>query len=131
MRDSSGVYTPEAAAQKSIYDYHEIGCDMIVSEVNNGGDYIATILHQIDPFVNHKNVRATRGKVKRAEPVASLYNQGRIYHVGEFPELETEMAEFKVDEKEMEYSPNRCDALVWVIAELFDLYSGKLTIRSL
>ncbi|UCF50265.1 MAG: phage terminase large subunit [Thermoplasmatales archaeon] len=131
IKDSSGIYTPEVAAQKSIADYNEHECDLIVSEVNNGGDYIKTILHQYDPFVSHKNVRATRGKVKRAEPVASLYNQGRIYHVGEFPDLETEMSEFKIDEKEMEYSPNRCDAMCWAITELFDLYSGQPRFRSL
>ena len=131
IRDSSGIFSPKVAAQKSVSLYREYECDRIVSEVNNGGDYIETILRSIDNEISFKAVRATRGKVKRAEPVASLYEQGRIFHVGEFPELEAEMGDFKTNEDDMEYSPNRCDALVWLFTELFNLYGGEPRVRNL
>ena len=72
-----------------------------------------------------------KSKAKRAEPVASLYEQKRIFHVGHFPELEIEMQDFKVNENEMEYSPNRCDALVWGFTELFSLNQSDLRLRTI
>jgi phage terminase large subunit-like protein len=131
VRDMSGIYTPQNAAKKVISGYHEYECDRIISEVNQGGDYIEVVIKQIDQNVSYKAVRATRGKVKRAEPVGALYEQGRIFHVGHFPELEAEMGDFKTNEKEMEYSPNHVDALVWAMASLFNLSQGEPRIRSL
>jgi len=134
IRDNSGIYTPKVAAQKAINLFHEYECDRIIGEVNNGGDYIETVYRDIDKNISYRAVRASRGKVKRAEPVASLYEQGRIYHVGDvgdFQDLETEMGDFKTDEKEMTYSPNRVDALVWGFTDLFDLYKGDPIVEML
>lgn len=131
VRDASGIYTPAVAAQKSVFHFHDLDCDKIVSEVNNGGDYIETVLRAVDKNISYKSVRASRGKVKRAEPVANLYEQGRIYHVGHLPELEGEMGDFMIDEKEMSYSPNRADAMIWAMHELFNLNQGEARVRML
>ena len=133
FRDASKIYTPKCAAQKAIDIFYELECDRIVGEVNNGGDYIETVYRDIDPNISYTAVRASRGKVKRAEPVASLYEQHRIFHVGDadLEDLETEMGDFKVDEKKMAYSPNRCDALVWAFTELFNLYKGDASVEML
>ena len=75
----------------------------------------------IDPNVPYAAVHAARGKVARAEPVAALYEQGRIHHIGAFPPLEDQMCSFisDFDRKEAGYSPDRVDALVWALSELF------------
>lgn len=122
ISDHSGIYTPQEAAMVVCKAYRESNADLIVGETNNGGDYIEAVLRSVDQFINYKSVHATRGKVKRAEPIAALYEQGKIHHVGFLPDLESEMDDFVVDEGEMTYSPNRTDALVWSKAELFNLY---------
>ena len=83
--------SPMEAIKKAISVYREFSADRIVAEVNNGGDYIGTLVRTIDPNVPFYAVRATRGKAIRAEPISSLYQQGRISHVGSFPRLEDEM----------------------------------------
>jgi phage terminase large subunit-like protein len=65
--------------------------DRIVAEVNNGGDMVGATLRMVDPNVAFTAVRASRGKVVRAEPVAALYQQGRVHHIGTFPQLEDQM----------------------------------------
>lgn len=107
--------SPLEWAQRAVeaYDLHD--ADAIVVEVNNGGDMIRTILRQIRPELPIIEVRATRGKQLRAEPIAALYEQGRVHHVGMFDELETQMCEWTPDEP---YSPDRLDALVWAMTEL-------------
>ena len=94
--------------------------DRIIAETNNGGDMVETTLRMIDPSVSYRSVWASRGKVTRAEPVSALYEQGRVHHVGPFPRLEDQMCAFTVDfnRKEMGYSPDRVDALVWALTEL-------------
>ena len=88
---------------------------MIVGEVNNGGDLIASLLQKESPGVPFKGVRASRGKITRAEPVAALYEQGKVHHVGVFPQLEEEMCSYTPDAVK---SPDRIDALVWAVTEL-------------
>lgn len=90
--------------------------DRVVGEVNNGGDLVAANVHGIDPNIPFRNVRASRGKYKRAEPVAALYEQGRIHHVGYFPKLEEQMCSF-VPGIEQD-SPDHMDAMVWAVTEL-------------
>ena len=68
--------------------------DRIVAEVNNGGDMVGATLRMLDPNVAFTAVRASRGKIVRAEPVAALYQQGRIHHIGTFPQLEDQMTNF-------------------------------------
>jgi predicted phage terminase large subunit-like protein len=102
--------------------YHEHRADAVVCEVNNGGDYIGNLLHTVDADIPYRTVRASRGKEIRAEPVASLYEQGRIHHVGLLPELEDQMCTWVPG---ISASPDRVDALVWGVTELRGLSSGS------
>jgi phage terminase large subunit-like protein len=95
--------------------YHKHQADKIVAETNNGGDMVILLLKQVDASIATKKVTATRGKQLRAEPISSLYEQGKVHHVGYFSELETQMCEWTPTSAE---SPDRLDALVWAITEL-------------
>lgn len=93
--------------------------DHVVVETNNGGDLVPQLLRQFRPQVPVKKVIASRRKVTRAEPVAALYDQGRVHHVGLFVELEDQMAAFTPDiDRSLQGSPDRVDALVWALTEL-------------
>ena len=107
---------PDQWAQKAVQMYYHYEADFIVAESNQGGEMVESILRNIDPSVNVKLVRASRGKVARAEPVSALYEQGRVFHAGTFPDLEDQMAMFVPGD--MKESPDRVDALVWVLTEL-------------
>ena len=89
--------------------------DRLVAEINYGGDMVEKIIRSIRPTVPYSTVRATRGKAVRAEPIAALYEQGRVHHVGHYPDLEGEMTTWTQDAG---WSPNRLDALVWALTEL-------------
>jgi len=116
LRDLSGVFTPDSWARRAIAEYDVRDADRIIGEANNGGDLIEFTLRTVRRNVAYKKVHASRGKVTRAEPVAALYEQGRISHVGTFPELEDELCTW-VPNSGMP-SPNRLDALVWLFTEL-------------
>lgn len=103
--------------------FYKYEADRIVVEVNQGGDLVESVMHQIDQDLPITQVRATRGKRLRAEPVAALYEQGRIYHGGQFKELEDQMCDFGLDGLSGGRSPDRVDALVWALTDL--LLSGK------
>lgn len=109
---------PTAWAQKAVALYHRYAADSIVVEVNQGGDMVSTVIHGVDASVAVKPVRATRGKWLRAEPVAALYEQGRVAHARRFPELEDEMCDFGPGGLSDGRSPDRLDALVWALTEL-------------
>jgi phage terminase large subunit-like protein len=111
---------PEIWAGRAIALYHAEEADRLVAEVNQGGDMVSAVIHQIDPTVPVETVRASRGKWLRAEPVAALYAQGRVRHAGAFPELEDEMTDFGLDGLSGGRSPDRLDALVWAITALID-----------
>jgi phage terminase large subunit-like protein len=115
--DLSGIFSPLTWAGRSIDAYHRLNADRIVAETNNGGDLVETVIHQIDRNVSYKGVWASRGKVTRAEPVQAMYEQHRIHHVGSLPKLEDEMCTWIPKEGK---SPNRVDALVWLVAYLTD-----------
>jgi len=115
LDDLSAKLTPEGWAKRAIKAYHDYKADAIVAEVNNGGDLVKTTIKLIDPSVNVKQVRATRGKAVRAEPVVALYEQGRVKHTKIFDELENQQTSWTSDES---YSPDRMDALVWLITDL-------------
>ncbi len=117
--------TPDGWARIAVDAYHAARADRLVGEANNGGDLIESLLRAVDPAVSYSKVHATRGKALRAEPVAALYEQGRIHHVGEFPQLEDEMCTWDQLDKSAK-SPNRLDALVWAITELMLGESGSL-----
>ena len=107
--------TPDAWARVAVEQYHKHRADRIIAEVNNGGDMITLLMRQVDPNVATKKISATRGKQLRAEPISSLYEQGRVHHVGYFAQLEDQMCEWTPESKE---SPDRLDALVWALTEL-------------
>jgi phage terminase large subunit-like protein len=107
--------TPAQWAGLAIGLYHARAADRVVAEVNQGGAMVEAVLREIDPTVAYKAVTALHGKRARAEPVAALYEQGRISHVGSFPALEDEMASWTGSG---DGSPDRLDALVWALSEL-------------
>ena len=120
LADSSGRYSPDQWAREAIALYRRYDADRVIGEVNNGGDMIENTLRNIDRNVSYKAVRASKGKAIRAEPVAALYEQKRVSHVGCLPVLEDQMCIFTsdYDRTKMKYSPDRLDALVWAMTEL-------------
>jgi len=114
LEDASGKMDSKVWAQKAIDLYRKYRADAIVAEVNNGGDLIKTVISLLDSKVPVEEVWASRDKYTRATPVASVYEQDRVCHVGLFPELETELTEWEPGDK----SPNRLDAVVWAITDL-------------
>lgn len=94
------------------------GAGRLVAEVNQGGDLVASVLRQIDPLVPYRAVRASRGKAARAEPVAALYEQGRVKHMPGLVALEEQMAQMTAQGFRGPGSPDRLDALVWALHEL-------------
>ena len=86
--------SPQAWAERAVGLYHALEADRLVVEVNQGGEMVATVVAQVDPAVPVTPVRATRGKWLRAEPVAQLYEQGRVSHVGALADLEDQMCNF-------------------------------------
>ncbi len=119
LEDASIAGTPEQWARQAIACYDSWQADAIVVEVNQGGDMVAQTIRTIRANIPIREVRASRGKHVRAEPISSLYQQGRIHHVGAFPELETQMTMMTSHGFEGEGSPDRLDALVWAATELF------------
>lgn len=109
--------TPMGWAKKAVSAYKELKSDRIIGEANNGGDMIEAVIRAVDPNVSYRKVIATRGKEIRAEPVAALYEQGRIHHVGDLGKLEDEMCGWDPLDKSAR-SPNRMDAVVWALTEL-------------
>ena len=119
LEDASIGGTPEEWARAAITCYDRWDADCIVVEVNQGGDMVASTIRTIRANIPIREVRATRGKHVRAEPISSLYHQGRVHHVGAFVELETEMTMMTSAGYEGEGSPDRTDALVWGMTDLF------------
>lgn len=114
LEDASLSGSPEEWGKAAVTLYHKLKADVLVAERNYGGDMVESVIRTVDPTVNVKLVTASRGKQLRAEPVASIYEQGRAHHVGVFPLLEDEMCQWEVGMP----SPNRLDALVWAATEL-------------
>jgi predicted phage terminase large subunit-like protein len=122
---------PQEWAARVVALFHQYEADAIVAEVNQGGEMVATVLRTVDAAVPVREVRASRGKWLRAEPVASLYAQGRVVHARRFPELEDEMCDFGPDGLSGGRSPDRVDALVWALTELLLGKSGRPRVRNL
>jgi phage terminase large subunit-like protein len=85
LDDLSIVASPEKWAKEVVDAYHKHRADRIIGEVNNGGDLVEAVLRTVDKNISYTKVTATRGKAIRAEPIAALYEQGRVHHVGSFP----------------------------------------------
>lgn len=120
LDDISGVYSPEEWAREAISLYKARRADRIIAEKNQGGEMVENTIRSIEFGVPYRGVHASKGKFVRAEPISSMYEQGRIHHVGSFAALEDQMCAFTVDfdRKGMGYSPDRMDALVWAFTEL-------------
>ena len=114
---------PQVWARAVMAAYKNYQADRVVAEVNQGGDLIETVLKSVEASAPIKKVRATRGKWLRAEPIASLYAEGRVSHVGVFDALEDQMCAFRTDGRARGQSPDRVDALVWALTDLM-LNSG-------
>jgi phage terminase large subunit-like protein len=117
LADKSILATPLGWARQTIALYGDLKADRVIGEINNGGAMIEVTLRVVDPNVSYKQVTASRGKLTRAEPCASMYEQHRMHHVGMFPGLEDELCDY--DQLSDKPSPNRMDALVWAHYELF------------
>lgn len=126
LSDDTIKASPQEWATKAVQVYERYKADRIVAEVNNGGDLVVHLFQQVKGTIPVKKVTASRGKAVRAEPIAALYEQGRVHHVGYFNELEDQMCEYEpgISDK----SPDRMDALVWALTELSE---GSNTINFL
>lgn len=109
--------SPEGWARAAISLAEGWEADYILAEVNQGGELVTSVLRMFDPYIAIRTVHASRGKTARAEPVAALYEQGRVLHCGHFTELEDELAAMGT-EGGLRKSPDRADALVWAVTEL-------------
>ena len=118
LADESGRLTPQGWAMRSVHLFDKFGATRIIAEDNAGGDLVRSTLKAAVPrTLPYKGIKARSGKRIRAEPVAALYEQGRVHHVGRFPELEDQMCTWTPD-LGPSHSPDRADALVHAITEL-------------
>jgi PBSX family phage terminase large subunit len=117
LEDLSGKYSPNEWSSLASSAVIRHGADCIVAEKNQGGEMVEAVIRQNDNRKRVKLVTATKGKYVRAEPTYSLYEQSKVFHVGNFPILESQMITFDPDKGK---SPDRVDALVWGITELTD-----------
>ncbi len=114
-RSAKGL-SPHGWAQRAVAAAREFGAHALVAEANQGGDMVRAVLAQADPPCAIKLVRASLGKRARAEPVAALYEQGRVIHGAAFPALEEEL--MGLGSADLTHSPDRADALVWAVSDL-------------
>jgi len=122
--------SPKMWAQKAITLWDFYDADYLVAEVNQGGEMVSTILKTLNPDVVVKSVYASKGKAARAEPVAALYEQGRVKHQKRFSELEDELCRLGLRSSGRK-SPDRADALVWAVTDLLLKARTQPRIRSL
>ena len=116
LEDASCKADPVSWCKVAVELYHKYHADRIIGEANNGGDMIEALLRQVDRNVSYRKVWASRGKAVRAEPIAAIYEKGKVHHVGEHVKLEEEMTSYVPNMTKV--SPNRMDALVWGMTEL-------------
>jgi phage terminase large subunit-like protein len=115
LDDLSEKLTPNDAAKRIVWAYQQHKADRVIAEVNNGGDLVEAILRTVNLNFAYAAVHASRGKLTRAEPVAALYEQHRVHHVGAFGQLEDQLCDYVPF---LSKSPDRMDALVWAITAL-------------
>lgn len=118
LADRTCKLSPDGWGRRAVQAYHDFKADRIVAEINFAGDMVRHVIQTVDRKVAFKEVHASRGKVARAEPVAALYEQRRVSHVGSFPDLEDQMVNIAPDGYVGNGSPDRADALVWALTEL-------------
>lgn len=127
LEDASMNGSPNEWARRAVALYREWDADAIVIEINQGGDMVAHTLRTVDPNVKIREVRASRGKHIRAEPVSAFYEQGKVVHLGRLTELEAQMVQMTNAGYQGTGSPDRVDALVWAITDLFPHMTKKIT----
>jgi phage terminase large subunit-like protein len=121
--------SPAGWAAAVVRAYHRFDADRVVAEVNQGGDMVTAMLKSVDAALPVATVRATRGKFLRAEPVAALYEQGRVAHAARFTALEDQMCDFGPNGLSSGRSPDRLDALVWALTALMLEGYGEPRVR--
>lgn len=131
LADYSLKGSPEEWAKRAVQMYREFDADRIVAEKNQGGDMVASVIRAVDRTVPIKLVHASRGKHVRAEPISALYEQKRIHHVGMHEKLEDQMCLFSIDNLRDRNtgSPDRVDALVWGLTEIFDKLTSRRRVK--
>jgi len=116
LTDRSARVSPDSWARRAVQAYDDFKADRIIGEVNNGGEMVGLTIGTVRKNIPYTAVHASRGKQARAEPVAALYEQHKVFHVESFDELEDQLVTWTPESGE---SPDRLDALVWAITELF------------
>jgi phage terminase large subunit-like protein len=122
---------PDGWARKVVAAADSWGAERVVAEANNGGDMVLSVLRGAAPMLAVKKVHATRGKAARAEPVAALFESGRCWLAGFFPELEDELTGFTPGGYTGRGSSDRADAMVWALSELMLGGGGTPMVRGL
>lgn len=126
LADRSIRGTPDEWAKAAVSLYHELDADRIVAEANNGGEMVEAVIRAVDRNVPLTLVRASRGKRVRAEPIAALYEQNRVHHVGRLDVLEDQMCLFSGETgRSAGDSPDRVDALVWAVSSLWERLTAR------
>lgn len=118
MADRTCKLSPDGWGRRAVSAYHEFMADRIIAERNFGGAMVRHVVKTVDRSVSYKEVTASRGKAVRAEPVAALYEQGRVSHLGSFADLEDQCCQMGPEGYSGEGSPDRLDAMVWALTEL-------------
>lgn len=130
LEDATVQLPPAGWARQAILQYQEFDADHLTPEVNNGGEMVTHTIRSVEggKDISIKPVHASRGKITRAEPISALYQQGLIHHVGSFAELEEQMTSYVQGDTK---SPDRLDALVWALTDLFPNVEPRKKMRSI
>lgn len=126
LGDDSGTLTPNEWARAALRAYDRHKADCVIGETNNGGDLVEINLRTVRRDFRFLKVNASRGKITRAQPIASLYSEGRVHHVGRYPEMESEMMSYTGDDGQA--SPGRLDSLCYALSDLSQPGDQELTI---
>lgn len=118
LADRTCKLSPDGWGRRAVEAYREFKADRIIAERNFGGAMVEHVIRTVDTSVSYREVTASRGKIARAEPVAALYEQGRVKHAHSFPDLEDEMCAMTSDGYVGDGSPDRADAAIWALTEL-------------
>ncbi len=118
LADRTCKLSPDGWGRRAVEAYREFKADRIIAERNFSGAMVRHVIKTVEKSVSYKEVTASRGKIARAEPVAALYEQGRVKHAGSFPELEDEMCAMAPEGYVGDGSPDRADAAIWALTEL-------------
>jgi Terminase RNaseH-like domain len=116
--------TPEQVMARAVAAYYEFYADCVVMEANQGGDYLTKALRTADPNVPPRIVRASKGKLIRAQPVSMLAEQGRLHHIGTFQKLEDQLCMMTPEQDRLRHD-DRADAMIWAISELRGITDGS------